>query len=263
MFFVVSKLFWLVAQPVSIVFLLVLAGLVLLVLRWRKSAITALVLALILTGLVGYTSLGYLAIGPLENRFTAPTTPPDDVGAIIMLGGATDSHVSAFRQTVALNSAGERLTTTLLLALRYPNAKIVLSGGGGSLSAEGESEAATARRFFMEQGVDEARLVLEAHSRNTIENAAFTRNILDEAGGQNILVTSAFHMPRSVGLFRKQGIDVVPWPTDFRSMGSETFGLDLADPVENLVTSSTAMREWIGLTAYWATGQIETWFPAP
>jgi hypothetical protein len=46
-------------------------------------------------------------------------------------------------------------------------------------------------------------------------------------------------------------------------MGSETFGLDLADPVENLVTSSTAMREWIGLTVYWATGQIETWFPAP
>ncbi|WP_338720599.1 YdcF family protein [Devosia sp. XK-2] len=263
MFFVVSKLFWLVAQPVSILFLLVLAGLVLLVLRRRRSAIAALVLALTLTGLIGYTSLGYVAIGPLENRFAVPATPPDNVGAIIMLGGATDSHVSAFRQTVAFNSAGERLTTTLWLARRYPNAKIVLSGGGGSLSPEAESEAETARRFFVEQGVDETRLILEAHSRNTIENAAFTRDILEQGAGQTVLVTSAFHMPRSVGLFRMQGIDVVPWPTDFRSTGSEMFGLDLADPVENLVTTSTAMREWIGLTVYWATGQIGTWFPAP
>lgn len=263
MFFLMSKLFWLVAQPVSIISGLVLLGLVCVYLRWHRRAMAALLLALLVAGLSSYTTLGYLLIAPLEDRFAVPVQRPERVAAIIMLGGATDSHVSATRQTVALNGAGERLTTTLELAGAFPQAKILLSGGGGALSRDGESEAETARRFFVAQGIAPDRLVLEGHSRNTIENAAFSRDLVAGADEPAILVTSAFHMPRSVALFRRQGIAVLAWPTDFRSKGNEAFGLSLADPVENLSVTSTAMREWIGLVAYRLAGQIDELFPAP
>lgn len=263
MFFVLSKVFWLVAQPLSLVLLLVLAALVLVWLHRRRSAMAALVLAGMMIGLLGYTSLGYLLIRPLEDRFAVPATPPESASAIIMLGGATNSHVSAARSTVAMNDAGERLTTTLWLANRYPEASIVLSGGGGALEESSESEAETAQRFFLAHGISPDRLVLEGHSRNTIENAANTRRLLEEGGGEIILVTSAFHMPRSMGLFRAQGVPVIAWPTDYRSTGTEFVEPDLANPARNFETASMAIREWIGLLIYRLTGQIEEAFPAP
>lgn len=263
MFFIASKVFWLLAQPLSIILLLVVAAIILILLHRRRLAMTALALAGSVLGLCAYTSLGYVLIQPLEDRFAIPQDPPDTVQAIVMLGGATKARPSTARQTVALNDAGERLTTTLWLAQRYPEASIVLSGGGALLSGDSESEAVTARRFFVSMGVDEDRLVLEGESRNTIENARFTRDLMGEGEGRVVLVTSAFHMPRSVGLFRAEGVDVVPWPTDYRSTGSQGFGLDLADPNTNFDTAATAVREWIGLVVYKLSGQIEDVFPGP
>ncbi len=112
-------------------------------------------------------------------------------------------------------------------------------------------------------GLDETRLVLEGESRNTAENAEFTRDLLGQGSGKIILVTSAFHMPRSVGLFRAAGVDVVPWPTDYRSSGSQGFGVEFTDPDQNFDTASTAIREWIGLAVYRLTGQIDSLFPGP
>src|SRR5690606_26127491 len=161
MFFVLSKIFWLIAQPISLVLLLILGALALVVFNRRRSALAALFAAVILLGGLSFTSIGYLLIQPLEDRFAAPDVPPRTVSAIVMLGGATVARASSARQTVALNDAGERLTTTLQLARQYPGARIVLSGGGGLLSGETESEAETARRFFVGLGVEEDRLVLE------------------------------------------------------------------------------------------------------
>jgi uncharacterized SAM-binding protein YcdF (DUF218 family) len=263
MFFVVSKVFWLLVQPISLVLLLTLGAIVLVLLHRRRLALLAMSLAAALVGLFAFTSLGFVLIQPLENRFSVPETMPDTVRAIIMLGGATKARPSSARQIVALNDAGERLTTTLWLAERFPTAAIVLSGGGGLLSGETESEAETARRFFLAMGIEESRLVLEGQSRNTIENAQFTRELLSDGQGQVVLVTSAFHMPRSVGLFRSQGVEIVPWPTDYRSTGDQGLALDIADPNGNFDTASTAVREWLGLAIYRLTGQIDDFFPGP
>ena len=119
------------------------------------------------------------------------------------------------------------------------------------------------RRFFINFGVGEDRLVLEGASRNTAENASFTRDVLGEGEGNLVLVTSAFHMPRSVGIFRQQGIEVVPWPTDYRSAGNQGFGIDIANLNQNLETATVAMREWIGLLAYHWTGRSTELVPAP
>ena len=112
-------------------------------------------------------------------------------------------------------------------------------------------------------GIAADRLILEEQSRNTDENADRTAELLGGQKGTIVLVTSAFHRPHSVRLFRSAGIEVVPWPVDYRSAGTQGFGIDIANPVLNLNTTGIAIREWIGLAAYKLTGRIDEWFPCP
>jgi hypothetical protein len=136
-------------------------------------------------------------------------------------------------------------------------------GGMAVLMDGGEPEAETAQRFFLGLGIPQDRLVLENRARNTEENAEFSKSLLAGIEGPKLLVTSAFHMPRSMGLFRKAGIEVLPWPTDYRSSGVEGFGVDVTNPVDNLMTTTTAIREWVGLAVYHWTGKIDEMFPGP
>lgn len=262
MFFYASKVFWTVAQPLSAILLVLVAGLVLTALGRRRLALVVQVLAVTVVLLVGFTTLGALLIQPLENRFTRVELP-EQVSAIIVLGGATQSRIGGARGVTELNSAGDRMTAALVLARRYPNVPLIFSGGIGNILSEGETEAASARRFFIEQGVDPTRLVLEDQARNTDENAQLTAGLIGEREGPAILVTSAYHMPRSVGLFRKAQVEVVPWPVDYRSPGNESFGFDIANPVMNLEVTGIAIREWIGLLAYRSTGKINEVLPGP
>src|SRR5690606_15779763 len=113
-------------------------------------------------------------------------------------------------------------------------------------------------------GVAAERLTLENRSRNTHENAVFTRELLaPESGEVWLLVTSAFHMPRAVGLFRKAGFPVVPWPVDYRTSGEEGVGLFRDNAADALQATTTAIREWIGLAAYYLSGRIDDVLPGP
>ena len=263
MFFVLSKIFWLLAQPLSLIFLLVLAGGVLV--AWRKPR-AGLILGgagVLLLGLSSFTTLGFVMINPLEDRFARPADMPENVSTIIMLGGATVGRVSAVRGVTELNEAGDRLMETLRLARLYPQAKVLFSGGSGALEGEVLPEAEIAARLFKDMGIAPDRLLLEDQSRNTDENAEMTRDMLGNVDGEVLLVTSAFHMPRAMGLFRKAGLQVIPWPTDYRSTGQEGIGFDIVNPVLNFVTTGVAVKEWIGLVAYRMTGRIDSLVPGP
>lgn len=262
MFYTLAKIFWVVAQPLSVIGLLVLLGVALAAWGRRRLSISANVLALAVLVLCAFTTLGALIIRPLEDRFTRPAVMPSNVDAIIVLGGSTYARVSTARGVAELNDAGDRLTDAVVLARRYPEARVVYSGGAGVLDP-GEPEAETAERFFLAMGIDRDRLVLEDQSRNTDENAGLTAAMLGGDSGTAILVTSAFHMPRSVGLFRRVGLDVVPWPTDYRSSGQEGFELDFANPVNALNITSVATKEWVGLLVYHWTGRIGEVLPSP
>jgi len=263
MFFLVSKIFWLLAQPISIVALLLLLAIIATVLGRRRLGIAAILSALAVLALSSFTSLGFLLIRPLEDRFARPVEMPAAVDAIVVLGGSSLSRVSAARGVSELNDAADRLTDAVVLARRYPEARVVFSGGSGLLETAGETEAETAGRFLLAMGIAPERLVLEDQARNTDENADLTAALLSENVGNIILVTSAFHMPRSVGLFRQVGIEVIAWPTDYRSAGTESFGLDLANPIHNLNTTSIALKEWIGLAVYHWTGRTGAILPGP
>ncbi|UJW87124.1 YdcF family protein [Devosia sp. SL43] len=261
MFYVLSKLFWVVAQPLGVILALLLLGILLTTFGRRRLGMTANIMALVVLALCAFSSLGFLIIRPLEDRFVRPAEMPATVDAIVVLGGSTHARVSTARGTSELNEAGDRLTEAVVLARRYPEARLVFSGGAGILE-QGEAEAATAERFFLAMGIAPERLVLEGESRNTDENAELTAGMIGEIDGPVVLVTSAFHMPRSVGLFRRVGIEVVPWPTDYRSSGREGFGLDVANPAHNVNTTSIAIKEWIGLAVYHWTGRIAEFLPA-
>ncbi|HEV7437528.1 MAG TPA: YdcF family protein [Pseudorhizobium sp.] len=261
--FLMSKLFWLVAQPLSLAFLFAALAAVLAFLGWRRSGGAAAVLGALVLFVTLYTTAGGVALQVLEERFPRPQAEPQDVSCMIVLGGALENEVTTSRGGVEMNQAGDRYLEALRLALRHPNARILISGGDGSISGAYEGEAAASERLFSAFGLPQERLVKENTSRTTYENALQTKDLLAREGLSNcLLVTSAFHMPRSMGLFRKAEIPVIPWPVDYRTSGALRLNLDFTQPTSNAQLTSTAVREWIGLVAYSFTGRIDDVFPA-
>jgi uncharacterized SAM-binding protein YcdF (DUF218 family) len=207
--------------------------------------------------IVLFVPVGQMLLRPLEDRFPIPAVTGAD--GIVVLAGVTREETTLARNAVALNSGAERLTVTAELARRFPAARIVIAGGSGSIGGSLVSESATMRRFLVEQGIDAGRIAIDESSRNTAENAAFARQLADPQPGQTwLLVTSAYHMPRSVGSFRAVGWNVVPYPVGFLTPDAHTRHL-----APNLVLLGIAEKEWVGLLAYYLTGRSAELMPGP
>lgn len=220
--------------------------------------------SLIVLAIAGLSPLGNALILPLEQRFPPWDATRGAPDGIVVLGGAFDTVVSAARGEIALTDAAERMTVTADLARRYPSARVVFSGGSGQLVFEGASESDLALRLFESLGVPKERITLENRSRDTTENARFSKVVAAPKPGERwLLVTSAYHMPRSIGVFRREGFAVEAYPVDWRTRGPA----DLTRPFESLADglkrSDTAVREWVGLVVYWLSGRTSELFPAP
>jgi uncharacterized SAM-binding protein YcdF (DUF218 family) len=182
---------------------------------------------------------------------------------IVVLGGGFEGAINLARGGYELNASGDRFVEAAILARRYPDARLIISGGSGSVFIEGEADADTAPRLLMALGVPQERILLENKSRDTFENARFSREIADLQPGETwLLVTSAFHMPRSVGAFRQAGFQVVPWPVDYKTTGRERPGPTEDNVLDSLRNTTAAIREWIGLIAYRVTGRTDSLLPA-
>ncbi|UCI33449.1 YdcF family protein [Mesorhizobium sp. B4-1-4] len=263
MFFYLSKIFWFFIQPLNLAILLLLAGLLAALFGHRRLTGTSSVLAFLILALSAWTSLGAMMLNPLEERFPRPPLP-EKVDGIVVLGGGFEGAINLVRGGYELSTSGDRMVETAILARRFPQAKVVISGGNGSLFLDGEGDADTAPRLLGPLGVSADRLVLEDKSRNTYENAVFSRKLVDPKPGETwLLVTSAFHMPRAKALFDKAGFPTIPWPVDYRTSGKEGVGLFRDNAADSLQNTTMAIREWIGLFAYWHSGRIDQPFPAP
>ncbi|RUT97605.1 YdcF family protein [Mesorhizobium sp. USDA-HM6] len=263
MFYYLSKILWFFIQPLNLAIFLLLAGLAAALFGRRRLTGTASVLAFLILALSAWTSIGAMMLTPLEERF--PKSPlPEKVDGIVVLGGGFEGAINLARGGYELNSGGDRMVETAILARRFPQAKVVVSGGNGELFLDGEGDADTAPRLLGALGVTPDRLILENKSRNTYENAVFSRQLVEPKPGEIwLLVTSAFHMPRAKALFDKAGFPTLPWPVDYRTSGKEGIGLFRDNPADSLQATTTAIREWIGLFAYWLSGRIDEPFPAP
>jgi uncharacterized SAM-binding protein YcdF (DUF218 family) len=257
-----SKILWFVLRPATFALLLALVGLALMW-RARRAGRWLLLLGLGFFVLMLATPIAPLVVMPLEDRFARPTAMPAHVDGIIVLGGAVDQNITEARGIPSLNGAAERMTELVALARRYPDARLVFTGGQGSLVHGSLTEADVARALWTALGVDPARVVYEDQARNTFENAVLTRALVQPRPGETwLLVTSASHMPRSVGVFRRAGWNVVPWPVNYRT-GHGFAALYDAPFVERIGQFEVGLREWIGLAAYRLMGRTDALFPAP
>ena len=264
MFFSLSKILGFFAYPSNVLIAIGLLGLVLLLTRFTRLASWLIVTSLVLIAVAGLSPLGNALILPLEQRFPpwdASRGPPD---GIVLLGGMISPDVSAARGAVALNEAAERITVTAELARRYPNARIVLTGGSNALIFDEGIEAVFAVRQLEALGVAHDRIAAEEQARNTIENAVFSRLVANPKPGERwLLVTSAYHMPRAMAVFRAAGFPVEAYPVDWRTRGPIDMVRPFASLGDGLRRTDTAVHEWAGLLAYRLTGKTADLFPAP
>ncbi|MGD9544683.1 MAG: YdcF family protein [Methylocystis sp.] len=252
-----------VLAPVHLFIFVAVIGALLLFTRWdgwgRALSITSAFALL----LMAFGPLGGLLTGPLEARFPPP---PDDMPApdgVIVLGGAIDERLSASRNRPTVVDAAERLTAPIALKRKYPNARLVFTGGSAAQRDAAYAEADAVQRFWRELGLDQGDVLYERRSRNTYENAVFTRDLLRPKPGERwLLITSAIHMPRAIGAFRQAGFDVIAYPVDYRTSGESVLELPrFATRALGLV--EFAAHEWAGLVAYRLSGKSDALFPAP
>lgn len=262
MFFYLSKVIWYFLQPSVLIVLAIIAGALLMRcartqrMGWRLfvGGVAALVV-------FGLSPISYVLTSLLETRFVRPdlgSGPP--VAGIIILGGGGFSAVPERLELANLNDAAERYTEGAALAHKLKSARVVFSGGSGGLIEGGASESTLARRLLVALGVEEQRLQLETASRTTFENAQLTKALVSpQPGSRWLLVTSAWHMPRAVGCFRKVGFEVEAWPVDYRAPKIEVEYVFL----DGLRRTDMVFKEFAGLVAYYLTGRTNALLPAP
>jgi uncharacterized SAM-binding protein YcdF (DUF218 family) len=261
-FFHVAKVFWFATQPGDLLVLLLVAALVLERTRWRNAshgivaAVTVVFVAVLLLPLDQWVAR------PLEDRFPHPPLP-DCVDGIIVLGGGELPRISASRGDPAIHAAGRYAAATMLMR-RFPDAKIVFSGGTGDVMQAGVPEAEAARAMLGELGQHPERVIYESDSRDTFENFEFSKRLVKPAPREVwVLVTSALHMPRSVGVARKLGWTVLPWATDYETPGPDERPALHWSLAASLTVLDAAVKEWIGLVVYDIKGRSSVLLPAP
>ena len=263
MFFPASKVIFFLITPSNLFILATLLGGLLVVARWRRTGAGLVLLGALGLALGGLSPLSTLVMLPLENRFAEPSGDAPAPAGIIVLGGGVETGLSAVRRQFVGNDADERQIFMMELARRYPQVRLVFTGGNASLRGDGLSEADVISRHADSLGLPRSRLILENRSRNTHENATFTAALVQPKPEERwLLVTSAWHMPRAVGCFRQAGFTVEPYPVDYRTAGWK--GLRFGGfASEGLLILDLAVKEWIGLVAYRLAGYTDAWLPGP
>jgi uncharacterized SAM-binding protein YcdF (DUF218 family) len=264
MFFGLSRLLGFFVVPSNAVAMLCALGVLLLATRFHDAGTRILIAGVLALLVLAYSPLGNWLLLPLSERFPAWQAQGRAPDGIIVLGGAIDSERSQARGSLEMDASAERIVAMLQLARRFPAARIVFSGGSNNLIGESVPEAPIAGDLLEDFGTARNRIVLESESRTTAENAAFTRELVAPKPGERwLLVTSAFHMPRAVGAFRKVGFEVEAYPVDWRTRGWSDAWTPFGSASAGLARSDVAVHEWIGLIAYWLTGRSSELFPGP
>ena len=261
-FFFLSKLIWLLVSPDSLLLILILVALFFLYLGKQQLAKKTLSIASGLFIIIAFFPVGEWLLYPLESHFQTNPTLPDNITGIIALSGAEDAELSHIWQQVELNNAAERDLTFLTLAQQYPKAKLVYTGGTGSLTKQEYKGADVAKKLFEQLGFNTVEIIFERESRNTYESAIYSKKIVKPAKGENwILITTGWHMPRSVGIFCKEEWPVIPYSVDHQTNKDNLFRINF-NLSGNLLTLKTAIKEWLGLFAYYLSGKTTSFLPS-
>lgn len=268
-FFILSKVVQFCIEPLNWSFVFVLLSLLFLSLRKPRLCKRFLLLALFYFLIVGWIPASELVLRGLENlvpKTSLASLSEGGVGGIIILGGAIEGgEIALDRGEISIGSAAERVTKAFELIRKYPNQPFIFSGYSGRVNPKGMSEAEAFQQLITEQGlleITQKTAHYENQSRNTYENVLYMKPMIAKYGQKSasgnlkpwLLVTSASHMYRSVRIFEKQGIDVIPVPVDYQTANNLSWtNFDLTGGAQNW---NTVLHELVGLLAYWITGKI-------
>lgn len=260
-FFYLSKYIWTIVSPDSLFIILLTICLLLFLIKQTKKATILLALLTFSTLFLSFFSVGDWMLYPLESRFQHNPKLPEQVDGIIVLGGPIIADRSIEWQQLETNQFHERLSSFIQLAQRYPDARLVFSGGNSNTDEGKPTEAQVAEIYFLKSGLSAERLLIESKAKNTAENARYSKQLANPQPNQTwLLITTAFHMPRAIGVFCQQNWQVIPYPVDHQTLPSKLYqpGFSLMHHANHLVLAS---HEWLGLLAYYLNGKTPQLFP--
>jgi uncharacterized SAM-binding protein YcdF (DUF218 family) len=260
-FFLASKVIWALISPDNLIVILGVSAWIAATLKWQKVSRSLLASCALLLALIGFFPVGEWLISPLENRFATNAALPSEVDGIIVLGGAISPLMSSIWQQPELSGGADRVTNFLYLARLYPNAQLVFTSGSGTVTEQEFKEAEMAQILLDQLGLDERAIIFESESRNTSENARNSKELITPENNETwLLITSAFHMPRSIGVFCQEQWIVQPYPVDHYSQKGNLFRVNFSFSA-NLSVLKIAVREWVGLIAYRVNGRSDRLLP--
>jgi uncharacterized SAM-binding protein YcdF (DUF218 family) len=242
----VEKLLPILIYPLGLALLLCITAFALSFAGRTQALRVSLAGVLVLLWLASMPALAGLLTVILE--YQNPPVPierisPKDV--VIVLGGglAMPGHMGA---------TGDRVMQAALLWRAGKAQTIIITGGNLPWAPAPTTDTSFAAELLQSYGVPPDSIIVETKSRNTHENATNTAAIWRERHFRSgLLVTSATHMPRALASFRKVGLDIVPWPADFRAFGYPPRTVfDFLPDARALEITTTAIKEWLGLAVY-------------
>ncbi len=234
--------------------------------RTRKFALGGLVFVTAASLLITVVPVGAMLSQTLETRFEKPDLDITEFVGAVTLAGSLDPYSYLKRGEMHVGASADRIFTMLSFANKFPEKPVLFTGGDGNLTERGFSEAAVLEEWLNDSALLTSNMYFEKASRNTHENAVKSMEMVYRdwpalAQKPWVLITSAHHMPRAVGAFRQAGWNVVPYPVDrFTRDTLHLASLNVSGGIKGL---GRALREWVGLTAYYWTGRTDAWFPGP
>jgi len=255
MIFALSKIIWLALSPLNLIlfsflfgFLFKLVGIKFLTRLFYSFSILILTVSTLMpTG----SYLNYL----LEKNYHFTNYYPDKVDGILILGGATNPFLTKEYDMVNLNGSAERLYESINLIKKFPDSKVVFSGGSGSLKFPKLNHSDDVKILFKNMGIDINKIYFEKKSRNTYENILFAKKLINPKAGEKwVIVTSASHLNRSIYIGEKLEWPLIPYAVDFNNSKKFTWSLHF-NFVKNLVEFNSATHEWLGLVSYYLMGR--------
>ena len=251
----ISKFIWYFLNPLNFLIILIIFGFFFNLLNKKIISKFFFLFSFFFFISIGVFPLGNFLLYKLEQHYQASSILPNSIDGILILGGPSNSNLTRQHNQVSFNEAGERLTETIKIIKNFNPEKIIFSGGSYEQTFE-DSHAFVAKKFFSEIGIDVNKFFFEYQSRNTYENILFSKKIANPDKNEKwLIITSSFHMKRSMNVAEKLEWKLIPYPVDFRTGKYFSFKPSFFNFLENLNAFNLASHEFFGLLSYYLLGR--------
>ena len=251
MSFYISKIFWLIINPLNVLILLTILNIIFTSLNLRGPRKITLSFLLFFFAIFCFLPTGKILLHTLEKKFHdySDLSNVDKIDGILIMGGSTNPLLSSYYNQIIFNDSAERLFEARRVINKFPEAKIIFSGG--------LNETRDARIFFNQNNINLEKIILEANSRNTYENILFSEKISNQVKNEKwLVVSSAYHLSRSINVAKNIGWILHPYPVDFQVAKKFKFKISL-NFFSNLSQMHLASHEWIAIFYYYLTGKTQ------